>query len=298
MTAVSFYRRVLFGLGITFFLTIPISGQQHPSSSLSEIYLLDLGVVIEPSSGDVVYNRHIESPSKEVNIRVKQVKSGTLNTIANQELLTAIDRINTRLMNLETSFHNEVMVLVSENIKLQQILTDLSIPALEKPDLPEINMTLIDPQILENIEIKELPIVKSIVLVLPEQPNRFDMDLYMAGMYAYQCGNLATALHCFDDLNLQSADLDKIENVLYWKADAYLQMHDYERALTVLDELLSYKKSDMVDDALVKKGLLYKDQGDLGLALNSFKKVVVGHPESEYLRLATLEIKRGELVLQ
>ncbi len=120
----------------------------------------------------------------------------------------------------------------------------------------------------------------------------------MAGMYAYQCGNLATALHCFNDLNLQSADLDKIENVLYWKADAYLQMHDYERALTVLDELLSYKKSDMADDALVKKGLLYKDQGNLGLALNSFKKVVVGHPESEYLRLATLEIKRGELALQ
>ena len=54
----------------------------------------------------------------------------------------------------------------------------------------------------------------------------------------------------------------------------------------------------MADDALVKKGLLYKDQGDLGLALNSFKKVVVGHPESEYSRLATLEIKRGELALQ
>jgi tetratricopeptide (TPR) repeat protein len=298
MMAVSFYRRILFGLGITLFLFIPLNGQQRHTQSLSEIYFIDLGVVINPSNGDVVYNRQIENTSTEVDIRIKQVKSGTLNTTASQELFDSIERINFRLINLESSFNNEVMVLTSENIKLQQTLADALMPALEKPATPEIKTKPVDLLALENIDIKETPLVKSIEILMLEQSNKFDEDLYMTGMYAYQCGNFATALHCFDDLNLQSASLEKIENVLYWKADAYLQMHDYEQALISLDELLSYKKSDMADDALVKKGLLYKDLGDMDLAINTFKKVVIGHPESEYSRLATLEIKRGELAIQ
>jgi tetratricopeptide (TPR) repeat protein len=120
----------------------------------------------------------------------------------------------------------------------------------------------------------------------------------MTGMYAYQCGNFATALHCFDNLNLQSAEIEKVENILYWTADIYLQIRDYDNALTTLDKLLKYKKSDMIDDALVKKGLMYKKLGSIDLAMNTFKKVVVGHPESEYSRLAALEIKRGEMSFQ
>ena len=116
-------------------------------------------------------------------------------------------------------------------------------------------------------------------------------------MYAYQCGDFSIALKCFDTLDLKIADMKTIENVLYWTADAYLHIYDYDQALTTLDKLLEYPKSDMVDDALVKKDLLYKELGNMNLAMNSFKKVVVGHPNSEYSRLAALEIKRGELAL-
>ena len=143
----------------------------------------------------------------------------------------------------------------------------------------------------------DLPIVQSIV-ILPIQPNEFDEDLYRAGMYAYQCGNLSTALNCFSDLDLGQATVAQAENVLYWTADSYLQMHEFEKALATLDQLLNQKQSDMVDDALVKKGLLYKEMGDMDLAVNTFKKVVVGHPDSEYTRLATLEIKRREMAHQ
>lgn len=76
MSAESFYRRVLFILGIILFLIIPINGQQQ-SSRLSDVFLLDLGIVIEPTAGNESYSRLIESPSNEVAIRIKQVKSGT-----------------------------------------------------------------------------------------------------------------------------------------------------------------------------------------------------------------------------
>ena len=298
MKAVLFNRRVLISLGITILFVIPLQGQQQPSPPLSEIFLLDLGIMIEPSTGEESYSRVVEGTSKEIDIRIQQVRSGKFETTATQELLTAIERVNSRLSDLETTFQNELMVLQSENLDLQQILAAMAKPVPEKPERPEMNLTSTEPQFIKDMDIEQPPVVKSIVMIPMETVKGFDSDLYIQGMYAYQCGNFATALNYFDDLNLQSAEIEKIENVLYWTADAYLQMHDYEKAHVTLDQLLSHKKSTMVDDALVKKGLLYKELGDMNLALNTFKKVVVGHPESEYSRLAALEIKRGEITLQ
>lgn len=297
MTAVSFYRRGLFSLGITIWLVIPLQGQQY-SPPFSEIFLLDLGIVIEPSSGEESYNRLVNNSSKEVDIRIQKVHSGTVQTINTQKLLTAIGRVNTRLSDLETSFQSEMMAIKSENAELKQMLAAFSLPGLKKPDRPEINLAVAEPQILDDVNTDKLPVVKSIVMLPPRHLVNFDTDLYIQGMYAYQCGNFATALKCFDDLVIQTAELEKVENVLYWTADAYLQMHDYEHALEALDKLLTHKRSGLADDALIKKGLLYKELGAMDLAMNTFKKVVVGHPESEYLLLATLEIKRGEIVLQ
>ncbi len=297
MTAVSLYRRGLLILGITILLVFPLNGQQQTTSSLSEIFLLDLGIVIEPSTGEESYNRRVESPSKEVNIRIKQIKSGTVYSVATQELLTAIERINTRISALEKSFHSELIALKYENKELQQLLASAR-PVLEKPNLPYISFTTVEPQIIDDAHPVDLPIVKSIVVIPPDPYNGFDNKKYLKGMYAYQCENFSKALKCFDNLDLKTADMKTIENVLYWTADAYLHVHDYDQALATLDELLEYPKSDMADDALVKKGLLYKDLGNMDLAMNSFKKVVVGHPDSEYSRLAALEIKRGELALQ
>ena len=297
MMAVSFYRRVLFSLGIIIWLVIPLQGQQY-SPPLSEIFLLDLGIVIEPSSGDESYNRLVNSTSREIDIRIQQVHSGTIQTMATQKLLTAIGRVNTRLSDLETSFQSEMMAIKSENEELKQMLVAFSLPSLKKPDWPEINLAVAEPQILDDVNTDKLPVVKTIVMIPPNPLVKFDKNLYMQGMYEYQCGNFATALKCFDDLDIQAAELEKMENVLYWTADAYLQMHDYEHALEALDKLLTHKRSALADDALVKKGLLYKELGAMDLAMNTFKKVVVGHPDSEYLLLASLEIKRGEIVLQ
>ena len=47
-----------------------------------------------------------------------------------------------------------------------------------------------------------------------------------------------------------------------------------------------------IDDALIKKGLLHRKLGDENLALAAFNDVVLEHPNSEYLRLAQMELKK------
>ena len=122
MTAVSLYRRGLLILGITILLVFPLNGQQQTTSSLSEIFLLDLGIVIEPSTGEESYDRRVGNPSKEVNFRIKQITSGKEYDVATQKLLTAIERINTRITALEKLFHSELIALKYENKELQQLL--------------------------------------------------------------------------------------------------------------------------------------------------------------------------------
>ncbi len=288
-------RHPIIRFGLIILTIIPLVGQTN-SPSTSGLFM-DLGIVIETSTGNEVYDRSVPSNSKEKDIIVRQVVNGDLSTFNNKELLVAIERINARLSDMETSFSNEVMALRSENVELKTLVVSLSAPVMSKPESPYLYMAEETPIDLDDLNLHDLPIVQSIV-ILPIQPNEFDEDLYRAGMYAYQCGNLSTALNCFSDLDLGQATIAQAENVLYWTADSYLQMHEFEKALATLDQLLNQKQSDMVDDALVKKGLLYKEMGDMDLAVNTFKKVVVGHPDSEYTRLATLEIKRREMAHQ
>jgi len=47
---------------------------------------------------------------------------------------------------------------------------------------------------------------------------------------------------------------------------------------------------------LIQKGLLYRKTGQENLALETFSMVVNQFPESDYLRLAQLELKKAELI--
>ena len=65
-------------------------------SDLSEIFFLDLGIVIEPSKGSESYNRLVAKPSKEVSFKIKKVESGSVYMASSNELLATLDRINER----------------------------------------------------------------------------------------------------------------------------------------------------------------------------------------------------------
>ena len=114
-----FYLFVL----LTVSISAPLKAQTAPGS---EIFFLDLGIAIEPSSGSEKYSRTIDKPSEEVTFKVKKVESGSVYMASSEELITTLNRLNDRIEQLETSFNTEIVSIRQKNENLQSMLADVS----------------------------------------------------------------------------------------------------------------------------------------------------------------------------
>jgi TolA-binding protein len=264
--------------GLTLLMVIGMSSAQE--TPLSEIFFLDLGIVIEPTNGSETYSRVVNKPSKEVAFKIKKIESGSVYMASSEELLSTLDRINNRIEKLENSFQSEMGALWQENVALRQTLASLQSTTSSKKSYGEVN--------------EEKPEVDSPPKPIEAKPApTFDQSAYMAGVFAYQREDFKTAIQKFSTLALASASKKTGENVLYWMADAYQQLGNYEKALSLLDQI-TISGTLRNDDALVKKGLLHRKMGNEPLAQLAFSHVVSQHPESEYYRLAQMELKKSD----
>ncbi len=284
----------------------PIVAQQETPVSTADIFFLDLGIVIEPTTGNEKYSRLVENTSDEIKLKIKKVESGSVYMAASKEMLTALQRIQTRMDELETTFQNEIHSLKDENKELRGMLAEYTRPPLQEPSRPSIDIASVeeDLTILNEVTTKsETPMMKTVPkMEAPKQKKEatkkpaFSAAVYMNGVMAYQKEDYQEAIHQFMDLDLSKTDRTTASNILYWIADAHQQLGDYQTAIGILDQLLRIPKSDRTDDALIQKGLLYRKTGQENLALETFSMVVNQFPESDYLRLAQLELKKAELI--
>ena len=265
-----FFKSILKGLAL-FVFVVSANAQETP---ISEIFFLDLGIVIEPEKGNESYSRVISKTSKEKTFKIKKVESGSVYMASSKELLTTLNRINDRITELESSFHTELGSLKKENRDLREALATIS--------TQEVYVS------------NDLPIKKAIITEISHKPApRFDRANYMSGVFAYQREDYKMALNYFTSVNIELAPDKTAENILYWMADAYQQSADYENALMLLNQI-AISGNLRIDDALVKKGLVHRKRGEEQLALAAFNNVVVDHPNSEYVRLAQMELKKSE----
>ncbi|MFQ6603921.1 MAG: tol-pal system YbgF family protein [Fidelibacterota bacterium] len=301
------HKTVLFLALVSF--SLPVRGQSNPEPSTADIFFLDLGIVIEPTTGNEQYSRFVKTTSDEVKLRVKKVESGSVYMAASKEMLAALQRIQARMDDLDSSFKSEINSLKSENQELRGMLAEYVRPPLQRPSRPQVDLADLeeDIEILQEIDdITDLPEMRTVPTMSspppPKQkpvrqvPLTFSPSLYMAGVMAYQKEDYESAIKNFLKLDLSHTDIATAANVLYWLADAYQQQGNYQVAIDVLDQLLRIESSDRIDDALVQKGLLYRKTGQENLALDAFLTVVRDYPDSDYLRLAQLEIKKAELI--
>ena len=258
-------------------------------SDLSEIFFLDLGIVIEPSKGSESYNRLVSKPSKEVSFKIKKVESGSVYMASSNELLTALDRINERMKRLESSFTSEISELRNENSQLRQ-------------DLAGIQQSIAQPKAVVKKTLKNEQLKKELVIAkpleikkIPEKTTKFNHSVYMAGVFAYQREDYKVAIKMFSSLELKSASEKTAENILYWMADSYQQDKQYLKALKLLSQITSNGKL-RIDDALIQEGLLHRKMGNEDEALTAFTTVVSNYPKSEYIRLAQLELKKSDSI--
>tara|TARA_B110000116_G_scaffold5013_1_gene4457 strand:+ start:655 stop:1509 length:855 start_codon:yes stop_codon:yes gene_type:complete len=252
-------------------------------SDLSEIFFLDLGIVIEPANGSEIYSRLVDKPSKEVSFKIKKVESGSVYMASSNELLTSLDRINDRIKNLESSLHSEINELRNENKQLRQDLSDIQESKTQTMAIAQ--QPEEDSVVMGFGEIKEVS----------KETVNFDHSAYMSGVFAYQREDYKIALKKFSSLALKDAPEKTADNILYWMADSYQQDKQYIKALELLNQITS-NGGLRIDDALIQKGLLHRKMGNETQALTAFTNVVSNYPKSEYLRLAQLELKKSDSI--
>lgn len=273
--------------GVTALLIIGLSSAQE--TPLSEIFFLDLGIVIEPANGSEVFSRVIDKPSKEVSFKIKKAESGSVYLASSKALLSTLERINNRIEKLESSFQADMNILRQENEGLRQTLASLK--SAHNSGAPN---TIFSSKTKDEDVFPDKPKVKSTPGYKPTKPALiFDSSIYMSGVFAYQREDYHVAIQKFSMLALEGAPQKTGENIMYWMADSYQQMGDYKNALLLLNQI-SVSGTMRNDDALVQKGLLHRKMGDESLAQLAFGNVVSQHPESEYFRLAQMELKKSE----
>lgn len=297
-----FNRAMLIFLPVLF-LSGSLSAQIE-SDPLSAIFFLDLGIVIEPVRGGESFSRVVKAPSKEVAFRLKKVESGAVFMASSKEMLTALDRINSRLQNLETSFNQKIEGLRQENASLQkeialirtEIPDPLKLPAEKGPNLSRQRKKTKPDVKLKKTELKPAPeLSESPEIFHKITPLNFDHSLYMSAVFAYQREDYRSAIDKFSKLELAAAPPRTAENIMYWMADAIQQTGDYKAALKLLHKLIS-RGELRIDDALIQSGILYRKLGRETLALAAFSAVVTNHPDSDYMRLAQMELKKAEII--
>ena len=274
---------------LTTFTTSWLGAQATPAS---EIFFLDLGIAIEPSSGSESYSRTIDKPSEEVTFKVKKVESGSVYMASSEELIASLNRLNDRIEQLESSFNDEIVSIRQKNDNLQKMLADVS----SKLTKQQINYAASKnhSELLSSKTPDTNQINISVLNISSNEKDAFDRSLYMSGVFAYQSEDYGLALEKFSMLNFEEIPNNTFENILYWMADSYQHTGQYKEAFGLLNKLTTVGKN-RIDDALIQMGLLHKKMGQDELAEAAFHDVVAFHPDSEYVRLAQMEINKDSI---
>ena len=281
-------QRLKFSLFVllTTFTTSWLGAQATPAS---EIFFLDLGIAIEPSSGSESYSRTIDKPSEEVTFKVKKVESGSVYMASSEELIASLNRLNDRIEQLESSFNDEIVSIRQKNDNLQKMLADVS-SKLTKQQI-DYAASKNHSEFLSSKTPDTNQINISVLNISSNEKDAFDRSLYMSGVFAYQSEDYGLALEKFSMLNFEEIPNNTFENILYWMADSYQHTGQYKEAFGLLNKLTTVGKN-RIDDALIQMGLLHKKMGQKELAEAAFHDVVAFHPDSEYVRLAQMEINK------
>ncbi|MEE9167728.1 MAG: tetratricopeptide repeat protein [Candidatus Neomarinimicrobiota bacterium] len=291
----------------------------------NDIFFLDLGIVIESATGDEEVTRLVKAPPEKVKFFVDKAPSGSVFIASTREMQQTLNRISQKIETLEAAFEREVGSLRQENEDLRGMIADLlarepiSHPEEARVSTSEVmplNVAPADatatkaaddeevtvPVAAEEPREEELTQVSPMEINLVEAPSRrltnekrpFNRTVYMNAVFAYQREDFSMALRHFAELYLGDVDDVTAGNVLYWIADCYYQMGEYGETLRTLVAIEPLFRSDKQDDAMILTGLVYRQMGDEIQAIEAFANIIDNYPDSEYLKLAQLELRNAE----
>ena len=256
----------LVSLGICLLATLclVLPGKIAMAQEDGDVYLLDLGIVIESDSlaGDT---------ASTVILSVNKASAGAAYVESTRELRSVLDELRSKIEVLENSLDQDVDAVRLENQRLRTLIRKIQTERLESGALAA------------DADRASAPAPPPEIPLAGKAGYRDILSAYRRGHYD-RVGSLCSAI---DQAELGQA---KRQHVAYWCADANFRTGRYDDALAALENVTG-DGGDLQDDAIILRGLIFMRQGRNSEALAQFQTVIDNYPASDYLRLAELTIK-------
>jgi len=256
---------ILFGLLTSLVVWLVAQNEQEEN-----VYLPDLGIIIEPDQGDS------SSGSGNVDLMMGKEPPGADFIESTKELRAVLKDLDGRIDTLDSTLNLDVEAVRLENERLRALIRKIQATRKES----EVTTQTREDELLETTS---PPIIEAGIMPAVE-PS------YRAIFLAYGAGRFEEVLLLSDAIDGSVLGEDESIQIGYWRADAFFRLGHFEKAQVVLGKLPA-SGHELVDDAIVLQGLIYMRQGRPQEAKSRFELIVSRFPSSEYLRLAELTIK-------
>ena len=123
-------------------------------------------------------------------------------------------------------------------------------------------------------------------------PSLGDYSLFQAAFVLGLQKNYAGKVQLLNKLLSQYPESTYVENALYEKGRAYVQMEDTPRAIETFRKLLAdFPKSPFARKGANEIGLLYYQSDNFSKAIDAYEKVIISYPGSEEALLAQRDLR-------
>jgi tol-pal system protein YbgF len=86
----------------------------------------------------------------------------------------------------------------------------------------------------------------------------------------------------FKELLASNPENGLASNCQYWIGESYNGLGEYGNAIDAFNQVMRYRSSYKLDDALLMSGLCYMKMGDRNTARDNFQELISRYPDSEY----------------
>jgi TolA-binding protein len=239
-----------------------------------QVYLPDLGIIIEPGQEDSTTTPGTLPTMGNVELTVGKEPPGAAFIESTKELRAVLDDLSGKINDLESSLNEDVESVRLENERLRSLIRKIQSTRKEAEVV----------QALERASSEPPPASQEEALSAPPVSNYRDI------FRAYREGLFEAVIILSSVLDKSNLSPEESAQTAYWLADASFRRGHYAEALEVLDEV-PISDHELIDDSIVLQGLIYLRQGRPQEARDRFQTIISQYPASDYHRLAELTIK-------
>lgn len=151
-------------------------------------------------------------------------------------------------------------------------------------------------ELYSDVQHKERDKINSYILQLEKKAGKSREDdfisdtTYMHAIKLYRAKQYKKALYIFDELLATGANLDLIDNCLFWMGVCWFNIGNIENAITKFFKVLEFSDSDKKEGSYFMLGQCYEYIGAKSKAKSMFKKILSEYPEGDLCQVAEIKI--------